>query len=197
MNKTRPYEQRARAASAARTADAILAAAAALWREQPPDALTLRAIADRAGVTVQTVLRRFGSKEGVVAAAIEADAAHLQAERDATPVGDADAALAGLLAHYERDGETVRRTLAVEDRLPVARAIAQAGRATHRAWCARVFAPFLPPLDDAAHAAGLDAFVAATDLSVWWLLRRDLGRSADETAAAMRALLAGLLVPSS
>ena len=72
-----------------------------------------------------------------------------------------------------------------------ARAVAEAGRATHRAWCARVFAPALPGPDAPAYAARLDAFVAATDLSLWKLLRRDLGRSAAETKAVLLALLRG------
>jgi hypothetical protein len=99
-----------------------------------------------------------------------------------------EGALGILLAHYERDGDAVLRTLALEERSDAAGAVASAGRAAHRAWCARVFAPYLPDAD----AVRLDAFVAATDVYLWKLLRRDLGRSADETRRALRALLDGL-----
>ena len=183
----------ARAEAAARTARDILAAAAALWRERPLDEVTLAAIAARAGVSVRTVIRRFGSREGVIAACIAADAAGIDAERARVAPGDVGGALAVLLAHYERDGDAVLRTLAVEETVPEARAIARAGRAAHRAWCARVFAPYLPDSGDGSHGARLDAFVAATDLSLWKLLRRDLGRSAEETARVLRALVDGLL----
>lgn len=183
----------ARAEAAARTGREILAAAAALWRERPIDEITLEAIAERAGVSVRTVIRRFGSKQGVIAACLEADAAGIAAERGQAAAGDVDGALEILLAHYERDGDAVLRTLALEETLPEAKAIAATGRAGHREWCARVFAPHLPPAGDGAHAARLDAFVAATDLYAWKLPRRDLGRSAEETGRVMRTLVDGLI----
>ncbi|HET7463264.1 MAG TPA: helix-turn-helix domain-containing protein [Longimicrobium sp.] len=188
----RGYRLAARAEAAARRERGILAAAAGLWRERPIDQVTLEAIAGRAGVSVRTVIRRFGSRGGVIAACIQTDAAGIGAERDQASAGDVDGALGVLLAHYERDGDAVIRTLALEETVPEARAIVQAGRAAHRAWCARVFAPRLPPPGAAAHAPRLDALVAATDVYVWKLLRRDLGRSAVETGRAMRALVAGV-----
>lgn len=183
---------KARADAAARTANNVLAATVELWRERSLDEVTLQAIADRAGVSVQTVIRRFGSKEGVAAACIEGDAAGLRAERGQAAVGDIAGALDILLRHYERDGDAVLRTIALEGRAEAARAVAEAGRATHRAWCARVFAPYLPPSDAEAYSARLDAFVAATDLYLWKLLRRDLGRSVDETKRTLQALLQAL-----
>lgn len=189
---TRSYRQTARAEATRETGRRILRAAAELWRERTLDELTLQAIAERAGVTVQTVLRRYGSKEGVVEAGLTEDAAGVRAERAAAPVGDLDGALATLLEHYEHDGDRVLRTLEAEGRLEVARLIVATGRREHRAWCARVFAPWLPPPDTGAHAARLDAFVAATDIYLWKLLRRDLGRSPEATRAVLRALLDGL-----
>jgi AcrR family transcriptional regulator len=189
----RGYRMAARAEAAARTGRDILAATAALWRERPMDEITLAAIAERAGVSVRTVIRRFGSREGVIAACIQADAAGIVAERDQAPAGDVEGALAVLLAHYERDGDAVLRTLPLEETVPEARAIVQAGRAGHRAWCARVFASFLPPPADGGYGIRLDALVAATDLYAWKLLRRDLGRSAEQTAQVIRILVDGLL----
>ena len=189
----RPYRQSARAEAAAQTGRDILAAAASLWRERALDAVTLADIAERAGVTVQTVLRRFGSKDGVIDAAIASDAAGITRERDDAPVGDVTGALDVLLAHYEADGDAALRTLAIEARYPAAQRVAAHGRAYHRAWCARVFAPSLPPPEADAYASRLDAFVAATDLYVWKLLRRDLGRSAAATRAAFDALVGALV----
>jgi AcrR family transcriptional regulator len=185
-----------RARAAARTAQRILAAAVELWRERPIDEITLQAIADRAGVSVQTVLRRFGSKEGVFGACIEGDAAGIRAERDLAPAGDAERTLEILLRHYERDGDAVLRTLALEERVGAAKVAAEAGRVAHRAWCARVFAPYLPPPAAADYPRRLDAFVAATDLYLWKLLRRELGRSAAETEQALVVLLRGLVALS-
>jgi len=190
---TRPYRMKARAESAARTAREILDATAELWHRQPLDEITLQAIADEAGVTVQTVLRKFDSKKGVFDACIEREAAAIRAERDRTPEGDVGAALDTLLTHYERDGDAVVRTLRLEDRLEAARSITRRGRSVHRRWCARVFAPFLPSPDDAGYRPRLDAFVAATDVYLWKLLRRDLKRSRTETRAGLRTLLDGLV----
>jgi AcrR family transcriptional regulator len=191
--KRRPYRMSARAEAAERTGEAILSATAALWREQALDAITLEAIAERAGVSVRTVIRRFGSKEGVVAACIASDGAGIDADRNEAPPGDVDAALDVLLSHYERDGDAVLRTLAIEDTVPAAKAVVEAGRASHRAWCARIFADHLPLSGDRMRRARLDAFVAVTDVYLWKLLRRDLGRSPPATRRVIRHLVDGLI----
>jgi AcrR family transcriptional regulator len=194
----RPYRMRARADAATQTGHDILQAASALWRERGLDAFTLQEIAERAGVSAQTVIRRFGSREGVVEACIEADAAGIEAERDAAPVGDVARAVEVLLGHYERDGDAVLRTLAQEDRLAAAKAIATRGREAHRQWCARVFEPHLPSHDPELYGDRLDAFVAATDVYLWKLLRRDLGRSPQQVQRVLVTLLNGLVsLPSS
>jgi AcrR family transcriptional regulator len=195
LPSTRRYRMDARAKAAERTAQSILDATVALWRERSIDDITLEAIAQRAGVSLRTVIRRFGSRDGVIEATIAADASQITAERDQAEVGDVDGALDLLLGHYERDGDAVLRTLALEEKVAAARAIAEAGRAAHRAWCARVFAPYLPRSVEVAYDTRLDALVAATDLYLWKLLRRDLRRSPEETRQVIRTLLAGLLIP--
>lgn len=193
---TRPYQMTARAEAAEQRERNILAAAVELWRELSIDDITLLMIAERAGVTVQTVIRRFGSRDGIIAAAIERDVSGIVAERGAAAPGDVTAALNALLAHYERDGDAVLRTLSVEDRFPIARTITDEGRKVHRAACARVFASYLPESDHADYARRLDAFVMATDIYTWKLLRRDLGRSAAHTQLVMHSLINGLISES-
>jgi AcrR family transcriptional regulator len=190
---TRPYRMAARAVAAARTADAILGAAAALWRELPVDQITLEVIAARAGVSVRTVIRRFGSRAGLMAALIEVEGARIAAERGEAPVGDVAGALDVLLGHYERDGVAVLRTLALEEGVPEAKTIVELGRAEHRAWCARVFAPRLKEEPAPARQRRLDALVAATDLYVWKLLRLDLTRPLAEAKQVMLMLVEGVL----
>ncbi|MBA4157392.1 MAG: TetR family transcriptional regulator [Gemmatimonadetes bacterium] len=194
---TRSYRMRARADAATQTARDILGAASALWREKALDELTLQEIAERAGVSVQTVIRRFGSKEGVIEACIvEADAAGIEAERDAAPIGNIERVVKVLFGHYERDGDAVLRTLAQEDKLAAAKAIVTRGRQAHRLWCARVFAPYLPSRDADGYSDRLDAFVAATDIYLWKLLRRDLGRSPEQAQRVIGILLSGLVSSS-
>ena len=188
----RQYNMTARAEAAARTARDILTATIELWRERSLDEITLQAIADRAGVSVQTVIRRFGSKEGIVEATLRGDVGEVRVERDRTTAGDVDAAVDTLLSHYERDGDAVLRTLALEDKMEAARAITAKGREEHRRWCARVFAPFLPAPDAREYDLRLDAFFAATDIYLWKLLRRDFGRTIGETKRTLRSLIDGL-----
>lgn len=185
---------RARVDAAARTARSIVDATIALWREKALEEITLQEISDHAGVTVQTILRRFGSKEGVIEGCIEVHGPEIEAERDAVPVGDIDGAVRALLGHYERDGDAVLRTLAVEERLAAARKIVVAGRKAHREWCARVFAPYLPAPSSRHRRRRLDAFVAVTDVYLWRLLRRDLERSADQTRKVLSTLLESLVL---
>jgi AcrR family transcriptional regulator len=183
----------ARARAAEQTGRDILSAVVELWREHPIDEITLQEIAKRADVSVQTVIRRFGSKDGVLEACIEQDAADIRVQRDQAAIGDVESAVDVLLRHYERDGDAVVRTLALEGKVDAANALIEAGRIAHRQWCARVFAPYLPDDDDDSFDPHLDAFVAATDLYLWKLLRRDLGRTASETKMTLRMLLEGLI----
>jgi AcrR family transcriptional regulator len=159
--------------------------------------MTLNAIAERAGVSVQTVIRRYGTKEGLIEAAIAEGASGIPAHRDTAPVGDISGALDVLLEHYERDGDSTLRTQEAEGHSEAARLIVTEGRRYHREWCARVFAPGLPPPSDPDHIVRLDAFVATTDLYLWKLLRRDLGRSLESTRATLLSLLKGLTQPPS
>lgn len=171
----RSYRMRARAEAAAGTARRIVDAMHELFAEQPYDRITIDAVAARAGVTVQTVLRRFGSKERLFAAAVEEGRARILAQRGAAPVGDRAAAVANLFSHYEQWGRLVTRLLEQEDRLPEIGALAQEGRRFHAEWVERVFAPDLAHLHANARSRRRTQLVVATDVYVWKLLRRDLG----------------------
>ncbi|HEV8163817.1 MAG TPA: helix-turn-helix domain-containing protein, partial [Actinomycetota bacterium] len=134
----RPYRMQARAAAAAATGERILDAAVAVFWQQPVDDIPLEQVARRAGVTVQTVIRRFGSKQGLLAAAAQREAERVRRQRDQAPVGDLPGAVRNLLDHYEELGVPVLRLLAQEDRSPALRALADQGRAYHAGWCERV-----------------------------------------------------------
>ncbi|HYA69092.1 MAG TPA: helix-turn-helix domain-containing protein, partial [Acidimicrobiales bacterium] len=54
-----------------RASEAMLRATFELWLERPYDEVTLEAVAELAGVSRQTVLRHFGSKEGLVVAVVD------------------------------------------------------------------------------------------------------------------------------
>jgi AcrR family transcriptional regulator len=139
---------RARAEAAAETRARILRAVLELHVERFHDQITLEDVARRAGVTVQTVLRRFGSRDLLVTAAAEQATSEVLARRSTAPVGDVDGAVENLLDHYEEWGRSAMRLLAQEERVPQLRAVSDGGRAAHYAWVVRTFGPFLAEKSD-------------------------------------------------
>jgi AcrR family transcriptional regulator len=188
MKVARRYEQRARAEAAAQTEERILAAAEQLFSTEVFDRVTLDAVAKAADVTIPTVQRKFGNKEGLFEAAGARIRARVQEQRQA-PGGTVDAELRALLAHYEAEGAMVWHLLKQEDHVPALRAPLGEARAFHRAWVERVFAQSLRSCRGEARARQVDALVAATDLYVWRLLRVDLGRTRAQVAQTMQALV--------
>ena len=59
-------------------------------------------------------------------------------------------------------------------RIPAIREMTDAGRAWHRAWVERTFAPLLAGSRGAARERRLVALIVATDILVWKLLRREM-----------------------
>ena len=182
----------ARAEAAAATAERILDAAVELFWERPSDRISFDEVAERAGVSVQTVIRRFESKDGLFAAAAEREAERVRRQRDA-PIGDVAAAVSVLADHYETLGDRVLRLLAEEDRVPQIREMTDQGRELHREWCARVFAPALARRTGAARRRRLAELVAVCDVYTWKLLRRDAGLSRNQTELALVELLNPIL----
>jgi AcrR family transcriptional regulator len=183
--RQRSYRMTARAETAEATAQAIIAAARALFAERPYDQVSLPVIAERAGVTVQTVLRRFGCKEDLFAAAAKQRSGQIRADREAAPPGD----LTHLVAHYERWGDEQAYLLAQETRVEAIRAITDAGRQYHRDWVSRAYGPALATLPPATRRRKLAQLTAVTDLGTWRLLRRELGLGQDQTGAAIAELV--------
>ena len=114
----RAYRQVARAESAAATGERILDAAVEVFWEGPSDHVSLDEVARRAGVTVQTVIRRFGNRDGLFAAAAAREMEKVRERRDEAEAGDVPGAVRVLLDHYERLGDPVMRLLAEEERSP-------------------------------------------------------------------------------
>jgi AcrR family transcriptional regulator len=191
MKTTRTYTMRARAEQAEQTRDRILDAVIALSAERPLAACTLPAVAERAEVSVQTVLRGFGSRDGLLEAALERTRSEVLAERPADP-DDRRASLAALVDHYESRGDGVLLLLGQETWEPFAARVTTNGRRIHREWVETAFADVLEPLPRDARIEAVDLLVAVTDLFTWKLWRRDLGRSRDETLERMLRLAASV-----
>ncbi len=191
--RKRPYRGGIQAEVAALTHQRILEAVVALADEQWLDQVTLDQVATRAGVTVQTVIRRFGTKEQLIAAAGQEAHQRVKQQRDEAPVGDVGGAVRNLMEHYEDVGSRVLRLLAQEGRYPGLQPLLEAGRIAHRAWVERVFAPFLATHEEQARAHLLAQLVAVTDVYVWKLLRHTSGLSRDQTEQALHDMLIALL----
>lgn len=192
----RPYRMGARAKATEATRLKILEAVEVAFQELFYDEMTLAAIAERAGVSVQTVLRHFDSKEALFTASYLHTAEKMGADRGPLPTGGPKAIVADLVDHYERYGDRILWMLAQEAREPVLKNLADLGRLYHLQWCRQAFAPALEGLRGAKRERRLAQFVTATDIYTWKLLRRDRGLSRAQTKLAMTELLEPLTEPS-
>src|SRR4051794_33869292 len=166
----RSYTQRARAAATAETRARILEAAGALAGERLAVRIVLGEVAARAGVSVQTILRHFGSKDALFEEARAAVIAEVRQEREVPP-GDVVAAVGVIEAFYEHRGDLSVQMLAQEHEDPEVGEHVALGRRVHREWVHETFAPQLAENPDPVGA--VDLLVVATDVYTWKILRRD------------------------
>lgn len=190
MNK-RTYSSELRAQQAAATRARILDAAQELFVDPAHD-FTLDRVAASAGVSVQTVLRAFGSKEGLILESIGT----MREREDRTSIEPATsirAAVTALFDDYEEIGDRVVRMLAEEHRIPGFAEVAAGGRAMHRAWVEGTFAPWTTTVPPRRRGEVVVALVAATDVYLWQLLRRDLGLDRAAAEKTVERLVRGAL----
>ena len=188
MTETRTYRQTRRADTTERTRATILAAAQAAFRADPVGDPSLEAVAERAGVSTRTVIRQFGSKEGVMEAAITAGVEDAAVTRHAEP-GDVAGAVHAIVTHYEGMGDEVMRWLALAERLPMVRRVTERGVETHLEWVDAVFVADLEGLPQSTRKARRAALATATDVYVWHLLRRREGLGKEATRAIVLAMV--------
>ena len=182
----------ARADAAEATGARVLDAAVELFTESPFDEVSLEQVANRSGVATRTVIRRFGSKEDLFGSAMRRAAEIMMAQRNEAPVGDIAGAVRNVIAHYEKWGENRLRLIAQEDRIDVVRENVRGGRAFHRDWVERTFAPLLVGFAGAARQRRVAALIALTDVFMWKLLRRDHGLSRAQTERTIVELITAL-----
>lgn len=189
--KSRQYTSEVRAQQAAATRLRILEAAQALFADSTAD-FTLDRVAADASVSVQTVLRAYGSREKLILEAIgtmreREDRVNVE---PATSVGDA---VTTLFDDYEEIGDRVVRMLAEEHRITGFPEVAAQGRRMHRAWVEETFRPWTSGLPARRRRDAETALVAATDVYVWKLLRRDLGMGRRPAQQIVERLVRGAL----
>jgi AcrR family transcriptional regulator len=182
----------ARADSAAATAEKILDAADTVFDQGPIDEFTLNAVAERAGVTVQTILRRFGTRNGLLIATLGRTALRMGRDRR-SPGEDTAAAIDMLVDHYDRFGDRILRLLAAEESNRALHAMVSSGRGYHRRWCEKAFRATLSGLRGPSRERRIAQLVAITDIYTWKILRRDRGLSNEQAKLAVWEMLEPLL----
>ncbi len=180
-----------RAKAFAETRQAILDAANEIRDPRTP----LSVVAAKARVSERTVLRHFGSRDGLVAAAIEEGTRRDEAERFAAPAGDVAAVVACLVAHYENRGDWMMRLLAEEGADRQIDKILDNGRAVHRRWVREKLGPLLDDRSGPEQRRRLAQLAAVCDVYTWKLMRRDshLGRA--ETERSICELIEAVVRP--
>jgi len=192
IHSKRAYRKGVRAEAAEETRRRILDAVIGLHMGRYYDQISLDDVAERAGVTVQTVLRRFGSKDQLIDVASEVARERVVGQRSEAPVGDIAGAVENLVDHYEEWGESTLRLLAQEDQVPALRKATDAGRALHYEWVERTFSPLLAERGGEDRRRHLAQLVAVCDVYFWKILSRDLGLSRGQTVLAMREMIYAL-----
>jgi AcrR family transcriptional regulator len=181
----RPYNQVTRARARQQTRDALLDAAqreffAGRWEE-----VSLEAVAAGAGVTKQTLLRHFGSKDRLLEQAIERGYTEVRDQRFDVPPGDIAGAVDNLLEHYEQWGERAMRIGAVEGLGAVGGGLGRRARQLHYDWVDHAFGPALQQLGARDRTRRRAALIALCDVHTWWLLSHDLGLPRAEVRATL------------
>lgn len=183
----RPYRQRARAESASGNTERILAASLELFVERPFEQVTLAAVAERAGVGLQTVIRRVGTKDGLVEALSAWISPQVAADLGEPPGPDPQLVAAAFRRHYSRWAVLLERSLAQEDSSPALRASAEGGRVAHRAWLAAAF-PHL-----AGHPVTFGRLVGVTGVELWLVLTKHEGLAVEDAEATIALLIRSVI----
>ena len=183
---------RARAEAVEATRERIARAAMPRFLAEPYEDVTIASVARDAGVSHQTLLNHFESKDGLFAAAAERFSADLAASREGRATSDPESVVALLMEQFERSGDGNVRLALLHERIEAVRTGLEQGRANHQVWLAEVFADRLPS-DPAERRRTLAALHAATDVYTWKLLRRDLGHGRRATQRIMTDMVRAIL----
>jgi AcrR family transcriptional regulator len=191
--RKRSYRGHVQAEVRALTRQRIIDATLSLYAEKWIDDITLDEVAGRAGVTVQTILRHFKTKDGLVDAAGQYSSGTEMTRRATASSGNISAVIEYIVNHYEHQGDLVLRGLAQEGRHSGIAKVMQHGREVHRSWVRKAFKPQLDRRSKSDRERLLAQLVAVLDVYTWKLLRRQAGLSRAATARAIRELVDGVI----
>lgn len=183
-----------RAASVNDTGNRIVDAVLVRFAVSSYDQIRLEDVAADAGVSLQTVIRRFGSKAGLVTAMATRELARIAATREQQGGRPTRHVVADLVTHYERYGDLILKVYAEAAQVEGLAEIARSGREYHVHWCTATFAQALRHLTEESLRRRRSAqILALCDATTWRVLRRDGALEPAEIEEALLELLLPLL----
>lgn len=192
MKAARPYTMRARAASAESTRSRVLEAAVQQLKGRLRSDIRLNDVASQAGVTVQTVLRLFGSKAELFRHALDEVLEEMRGDLEQAEPGNVTEAVRTWFDHYEQFGDVVIANL-VEEHDPAVAPIVRIGRELHRERVETVLEPQLRQFSADERERVTDALVCMSDVYTWKLLRRDMQRPRPDAEATVELMINSVL----
>ena len=196
MKKTkRAYDGSKRKAQAEERKRHIVACATELLLQKRDQDFTLEAVAQMADVSVQTILRAFGSRDELLIATLEV-AGPSDTERAAFGNVERDGlrgAIEGLYRVYDQIGDLVIYLLAEEHTSSRIHEAVTVGRVYHKDWVRMNFGPWLDQRQGAERAAQFHALLTATDIYIWKILRRDEALGFQTAVSAVHFTIKSLL----
>ena len=184
VKATREYTKVVRAETEKRTRAALLDAADEAFLSGPWEQASLDAIAGAAGVTKQTLLRHFGSKDGLLEQVLLRSVDEVQQQRLSVPRDDIAGAVDNLLEHYEVRGGRAMRSSNLDLEGPLAD-LGRRARQFHYDWVELAFGTWLTGVGPAERRRLRAALIAVCDVQAWWILTHDLGLSRAEVRATL------------
>ncbi len=188
----RSYTQVARAQAQQDTREALLDAADHAFFSGSWEQASLSDMAVAAGVTKQTLLRHFGSKDELRAQAMRRGAQRVRDQRWSAPTDDLAGAVDNLLDHYEEVGGRAMKIAAASGVSAIAD-IGDGARQLHYDWVEHAFGAWLDRVHGKSRARSRAALIALCDVHTWWLLSHDLGLARSEVRATLIQAIRSLL----
>jgi len=190
----RSYRLGARAQALQQTRLAILEAAEPLFNDRWYDEVSLSDIARGAGVSQQTVINHFGSKEGVyLRGIVDLVGPRITKFRSRVRPGDLTSIINTAVGDYEQTGLGAMRMRAQAERFDGVADAVRYGRQAHRTWVETAFGPQLEARDAGQRTVIADLLATVLDVATWHQLRHLDGRGVARTKADLRRLVDGVL----
>ena len=187
----RSYRTHRRTAAVDQRRAAAVDATRAILFEKGFDAVTLQAVADRTGVSLKSIVRYFGTREGLFRACMRASIAREESSRVASP-GDVAAIAHTLAQRYRPMADWIVHNAHIEFAYPVMEEWMANVRRSHRDWLATAFAPWLPRKGPVRERR-LMALFWATEVRSWWAVSSAFGHGPATAEAVMRETLDALV----